>query len=150
MCAYFRVTGEDFDVDRFLVNSTIGPDVVFHRGQTKRRLKEQTWLHSGFGLEIGGKFGELTSQIDEIVAFLEDQRRELLRLSKFPGVSDKRFILSYCPGSRANLTEYFSAKMLVGLGSMGIGMELDVYPGDNEWQKQEHDKDSNDQKKELH
>ena len=131
MCAYLRVTGEKFDVDSFLAGSSITPDVVFYRGQAKKRLKEQTWLYSGFGLEIGGEFGRLSSQINEVASFLEEERSQLVLLSKFPGVSDMRVILSYCPGNSANMTEYLPPMVLDRLGSIGIGIEFDVYAGDN-------------------
>jgi hypothetical protein len=137
MCAYFRATGEHFDVDRFLEGSCLVPDRVFHRGEPKIKLKGRTWPYSGFGLEAGGDFGRLRSQGIEAEKFLKECRQELRRLVVFPGVSDLRLIFSYCPGNSANVTEYFSPGMLEELGPARIGIELDVYPGSNEWLSQE-------------
>lgn len=132
MCAYFRATGENFDVDRFLEGSFLVPDRVFHRGEPKIRLKGRTWPYSGFGFDVGGDFGRLRSQCVEAEKFLKECRQELRRLVVFPGVSDLRLIFSYCPGNIPNVTEYFPPEMLEELGPARIGIELDVYPGSNE------------------
>jgi hypothetical protein len=137
MCAYLRVEGETFDVDRFLDDSTIKPDLVFHRGEPKKRLKGKNWMCNGFGIEIGGAFGRLDPQTTEVIKFFGEHRQELARLSHFAGVSDMRLIFSYCPGSCANVTEYFSPAVLGSLGSIGVGIELDIYPGDDEWIEEE-------------
>ena len=139
MCAYLRVEGETFDVDGFLDGSTIKPDQVFHRGLQKERLKGKNWPCNGFGIEIGGAFGQLDSQITEIIKFFGEHRQELARLSHFPGVSDIRLIFSYCPGNGANVTEYLPPVVLGSLGSIGVGIELDIYPGDNKWLEEEED-----------
>ena len=133
---YFRATGDDFDVDLFGSTSSLIPDDVFHRGERiddKGNVTGKPHQTSGFNIVIGKVFGKLKPQIDDAQKFLEQNQGELLRLVKFPNVTDSRLVFAYCPGTTANVCEYFPPKLISMAGSLGVGIELSVYPGDNSW-----------------
>ena len=95
-------------MDRFLEGSFLVPDLVFHQGEPKIRLKGKTWPYSGFVLEAGGDFGRLRSQCVEAEKFLKDCRQELRRLAVFPGVSDFRLIFSLLSWEHSKCDRIFS------------------------------------------
>jgi hypothetical protein len=143
--AYLSVRGEKFDVDLFLGGTSLSPDTVFHHGQPTKNIvskltPERICQFSGFSIEIGGVFGRLLPQIEEVIKFFEENHEELVRLHHFPGVTDIRVVLSYSPGNAANVCELLPSEMLKVLSSVGVAIELSVYPGDDKWIDEEYGK----------
>jgi len=131
---YLIATGKSFDVDCFLRESHIRPDDTYHRGGRLRRragLPDRVFPTSGFSITAGTVFGKLKPQVVAATRFLRRHRCELARLRKYPGVTDLRFVFSYCPGTKANPRECLPSELLNLLGRLGISVELSVYPETN-------------------
>lgn len=101
-------------------------------------IPDKIYQFNGFSIDIGGVFGRLLPQIEEVIKFCEQNHEELVRLSQFPGVTDMRVVLSYSPGNAANVCEYLPPALLKHLSSVGVGIELSVYPGDDKWIDEEY------------
>ena len=129
---YFTASGQAFDVDSFLIRTTLDADAVFYRGQPLRVPKGKPLDRSGFSVTINHTktFGDLTSQIPKALRFLRKRRRELLRLSRFPGVTDLRLVFPCCRPAGTYGIERFPAELLELAGSRSIVIELSFYPGD--------------------
>jgi len=130
---YFTATGRTFDVDGFLEGTTLRADAVFYRGHPLRVPKGKLLDRSGFSVTIAHTkiFGDLTAQIPKALRFLRRQRRELLRLSGFPGVTDLRLVFPCCRPEGTYGVERFLAELLQLAGSRRIGIELSFYPGED-------------------
>lgn len=126
---YLSASGEQFDVDTFLEDSSFDPDVVHYVGD-KTRLPGRFCENSGFAVYINDVFGQLNVQIPPALQFLRDQQMELRRLVGFPGVTDVRIVFTYCPGNLPTRDEYFPPELLHLAGSLSIGITLSVYPGE--------------------
>jgi hypothetical protein len=129
---YFTAGGRTFDVDAFLRRSALQADAVFYRGQPLRVPKGKLQKVSGFSVTINHTkvFGDLERQIPKALGFLRAQQRELLRLSRFPGVSDRRLVFPCCRPEGTYGVERFPAELLELAGSSRIEIELTFYPGD--------------------
>jgi hypothetical protein len=136
--AYFKASGEQFDVDKFLATRSLEPDLVFHIGQPKPGKEGRLWKASGFSVDIGGTFGRLLPQISEAIEFFQFSGTDLQELSSYSGVSDVRLVFSYCPGTNANVCEYLPPNLLAMIASVGAGIDFDVYPGEDNWIDEEH------------
>ena len=119
-------------MDLFLRRSTLDAQAVFYRGQPLKVPKGKLQKESGFSVTINHTrvFGELEPQIPKALRFLRKQRRELLRLSRFPGVSDLRLVFPCCRPEGTYGVERFPAELLELVGSHRISIELSFYPGD--------------------
>ena len=89
----FSATGQDFDVDAFLVASPWREVAeVFHRGEpTKSRARP---VHESSSFQFGisdSDEDELETQIRESSEFLHEERAEIERLASFPGVESLEF-----------------------------------------------------------
>jgi hypothetical protein len=128
---YFTASGRTFNVDSFLKRTTLDADAVFYCGQILKVPKGRLQKVSGFSVTINHTrvFGDLEAQIPKALSFLRKQQRELLRLSRFPGVSDLRLVFPCCRPEGTYGVERFPAEMLELAGSRGISIELSFYPG---------------------
>ena len=129
---YFTASGRTFDVDSFLRRTTLDADAVFYRGQPLKIPKGKLQKVTGFSVTINHTrvFGDLEPQIPKALRFLRKQQRELLRLSRFPGVSDLRLVFPCCRPEGTYGVERFPAELLELAGSRRIYIELSFYPGD--------------------
>ncbi|HEY5909307.1 MAG TPA: hypothetical protein VJA21_01750 [Verrucomicrobiae bacterium] len=91
---YFTARGRTFNVDSFLKRTTLDADALFYRGQPLKVPKGKLQKVSGLSVTINHTrvFGDLEPQIAKALRFLRKQQKELLRLSRFPGVSDLRLV----------------------------------------------------------
>jgi hypothetical protein len=128
---YLNASGRKFDVDSFLQRTTLDANAVFYRGQTLKVLKEKQQV-SGFSVTICHTrvFGDLSPQIPKALKFLRKHQKELLRLSRFPGVSDLRLVFPCCQPEGTYGVERFPAELVGLAGSCRIGIELSFYPGE--------------------
>jgi hypothetical protein len=128
---YFTASGRGFDVDLFHKTTTLDADVVFYRGQPLRAPKGKLRDRSGFSVTINQTrvFGDLSPQIPKALKFLRKHQDELLRLSRFPGVTDLWLVFPCCRPENTYGVERFPAELLELAGSRRIGIELSFYPG---------------------
>jgi hypothetical protein len=133
MSVYFRATGDAFDVDAFLASSSLEPDDVFHRGQPGRVLHTKPCSVTGFAIQISEGFGRLREHTDAARDFLREHELELARLSRCHGVAEMCLDFGYdrCPEAAVQC-DYLPPELLALAGSLGIGIELSLYPASGE------------------
>lgn len=129
MSAYFRVSGKHFDVDAFLAESSLDPDMVFYRGQQDRIASGKKCPFTGFGIRITPGFGRLRAHTTAVTAFLRNNKNELRRLSGFRGVTEMSLDFGYerCPDAAVQC-DYLPPPLVSLAGSLGIGIALSLYP----------------------
>jgi len=126
----FKVTGKNFDVDAFGAESTLVPEVVYRRGRPFGNAGNRCH-YSGFSVRVSTVFGRLAPQIRDAIKFLGRNVRELERLSRFSGATDRRLVFPYCPSDVACASELLPSHLLAKAGSLGIAIEISVYPSIN-------------------
>ncbi|MBD2098585.1 hypothetical protein H6F90_26295 [Trichocoleus sp. FACHB-591] len=126
MSCMFRATGFDFAVDKFLQQSTLIPDSVWHRGE--HRLAKR--VHEGSGFSMVASQADMSNpqqQVEDAIAFLKANQVELERLQKFSGV--ERICLDFGIEDRdvAVQCDYFPPELLRLAGNLNIGIEVTRY-----------------------
>jgi hypothetical protein len=132
---YFRATGDEFDVDSFLIGSSLDVDGVYHKGEPIGR-RGKVHQFTGFSVGVSEHFRNLKKQIPHVIAFLRENERELGRLAEYPGVTELLLAFSY--ERRAGLviqSDKLPPELLKLAGGLGITIELTLYPDDEEWEK---------------
>ncbi len=127
MCV-LRVSGETFEVDRFLSKSNWVPLAVFRPGEPKTRLSNESSKQSGFNVSVSdADFSELPKQIADALRFLETNEGELARIREVRGVL---ITVDFGIEERdvAAQTETFPAELLLLLGQLGISLTFTLYP----------------------
>ena len=134
MCV-FRATGDLFRPSEFLASSAFDPIVVFSKGDPvlRRQGAGPRRETSGFHLSVSdGSWSELTQQAGEAEEFLRQNRNELVRLSRFPGVTNLvlNFPLEKGAGREEATVELRGLpESLSRLASeLDISLEISVYP----------------------
>lgn len=123
-----HVTGDGFDVEAFLANSPFEPYDVFRRGEFKGRKNHKRQDCSGFSLEVSKVYGDLGKQCEEVTVFLQEYHGEMSRLRAFPGVTEVWLHFGYERREVAVQSEWLPPELLVLVGSLGLGIQLSLYP----------------------
>jgi hypothetical protein len=123
----FRATGSDFAVDKFLQQSTLTPNSVWRRGES--RLGKR--VHEGFGFSMVVSEADMSNppqQVEDAIAFLKANQIELKQLQNFPGI--ERIYLDFGIEDRdvAVQCDYFPPELLRLSGNLNIGIEVTRYP----------------------
>lgn len=122
---YFRAVGDEFDVDAFLIGSSLDADGVYHKGEPMSPLR-RTRPFTGFSITVSETWGDLRPQITDAIAFLREAELELSRLSSYPGVTDIR--LDFACECHYVIQGYsLPPELLLLAGSLGITIELTIY-----------------------
>ena len=122
----FHASGEAFSVDEFLAASSLTPYRVYHRGEQNGR--GELWQESGFCVDVSDEGDDFSAECREVLHFLQEFELELSRLGHFPGVSDRRLDLGYFRRDVEVQCDYLPPEVLALAGSLGIGIELSLYP----------------------
>jgi hypothetical protein len=124
-----RACGDDFDVDAFLTTSTLHPNGVWHRGESRSRSK----LHSenGFNIVVT-EHGKLKEDVPEALSFLSANEAELIRLRDFPGVKSLCLDFGHWQRDVAVQCDYLPSELLVLAGKLGLGIALSLYPASDD------------------
>lgn len=122
-----HVSGEEFAVDEFLAASTFKPYRVHRRGEPKGKA-DHIHEDSGFSVDVSDVDGELDSEIEDAVRFLRFHESELTRLATFSGIQDRRLDFGYYRRNVFMQSEYLPAELLKLAGTLGISIELSLYP----------------------
>jgi hypothetical protein len=131
MSCVLRASGSNFDVDEFLKTSSLDALTAFRRGSTQFPASSMTRKSECSGMNISvsvREFSELRGQIEDAIAFLAGNDRELKRLRDFPGV--ERLDLDFPIEDRDMVfqRDAFPAQLLSLLGRLGIGLIISRYP----------------------
>jgi hypothetical protein len=123
----FHVSGQDFGVDEFLEATSLKPNQVWRRGEVRNR-KGEICEHSGFSMNVSEIDGDLAGQCEDAIIFLRRHKAELAQLAALPGANDRRLDFGYDRRDVAVQCDYLPPELLALAGSLGIGIELSLYP----------------------
>jgi hypothetical protein len=125
-CCVLHVSGEDFDVDAYLAESTLRPYDVHHRGDQRYSMVAPD---SGFSLDVSDADGDLKAQVADAIRLLAEWEPELQRLRAFDGVQDIRLDFGYYRRDDVFMQgEYLPPRLLALAGRYDIGIALSLYP----------------------
>jgi hypothetical protein len=134
MGCLFWAQGEEFEVDAFLISSSLLPDNVLHRGESPlTKHPERKYPRSGFMIEVSETWGDLKPQIVDAIEFLKENELELSRLSTYPGVTKLCLDFPYERRKGAvTQTDSLPAELLLLAGQLGIAIDMTLYPATGE------------------
>ncbi len=138
MCV-LRVTGKEFDADKYLALSGLTAIKVFHMGESrfKSRPGGEGNEYSGFNLAVSDATWEnARAQAEDAIAFLKEYERALTMLRSASGLEAMRLDFPVdLRIDRINVMgqfDYFPAELVSRAGALGLGIEISVYPRDLE------------------
>ena len=132
MCT-LRVSGKQFNVDRFLATSDFQPSAIWRRGQKRWLSSNGVSDVSGFNLGVSNaSWNNLQKQIKETLRFLKKYKNEVMRLRQYPGVEsleldfpinnrmDRKRVYSQC--------DYLTKELIHKAGQFPLSIEISRYP----------------------
>lgn len=138
MCV-LRISGKEFDADRYLAVSGLQAHRVFHAGSPQSPSNPKGRCHevSGFVVDVSERsWADLKGQVRDAIRFLDQNQKALLLLRDAPGVEDMRLDFPVdLQIDRRNLLvqfDYFPPELVSKAGAVGLGLELSTYPRDLE------------------
>ena len=124
-----RVSGSSFDVDGFLRDTSFDVIAVYRKGDTKGRPKSRGPLTtSGFNVLVSDDDDDLERQSRDAIRFLRDHESEMRRARLYPGVEFTFLDFSTSFRDVAVQSERFSPDIVSAAGTLGLGIELSLYP----------------------
>jgi hypothetical protein len=127
MSCALHAAGRVFDVDAFLGESSLQPELIYKRGDPVPG--QQPRSASGFKLDVSlADSGDLDGQISDAIVFLDENEEELRRLGAFEGV--EAVSLEFGVRSRAGLVQShtFPPELLWRAGALDVALTVSHYP----------------------
>jgi len=126
-----RASGKSFNVDEYLKITSFKNYHVYKKGELKFKTlpKGKKYKLSGINIVINnGSFDNLKRQIKIVMAFLENNKKEIIRLSKFKGVESSP-VLDFGINIRNYPAQFnrFPAELVACAGKLGLAIELSQY-----------------------
>jgi hypothetical protein len=138
MCV-LRVTGTQFDADKYLEVSGLEAIKVFRRGEPRFASKPdgKQLGFSGFNVAVSdAPWDGIGGQITDAIAFLKENGDAVRMLRAAPGVEDVRLDFPLdLRIDRVNIMsqfDYLSPELVSLAGALGLGIEISIYPRDLE------------------
>jgi hypothetical protein len=134
MCV-LRASGPRFAVDRFAERTSLPVHSVYRRGEARfPRSKPKGPKHKISGITVvvsDASWSKLPAQVRDAERFLSKHKREIRRLSRFPGVDG--VVLDFPIHLRIGRKvvaqfDRFPASLVRAAGELGIALELSTYP----------------------
>ena len=130
MSAVLRIDGVDFDVDRFCAKSSLTPCAVYRRGERVSQVSRSRRRRKASGMNIvvsDGEFDDFQRQVQEAIAFLSANRKELRRLMRFPGVEGACLDFGIERLDVAAQFDRLPPELVRLAGELGLGIEISHY-----------------------
>ena len=138
MCV-LRVSGTEFEADKYLALSGLEAITVYRRGEPRFASKPNGRKLGSSGFNVGvsdGAWEPLGGQVDDAIAFLKKNRDAITMLRSAPGVESMRLDFPVdLKIDRVNIVtqfEYFPPELVSLAGALGLGIEMSIYPRDLE------------------
>jgi hypothetical protein len=127
-----RVASDDFNVDDFLKTTSLHPCNVYRKSEPKGqtgKLSDKTGITIVVSEASGG---ELALQVEDAIAFLEQNRDEIKRLRSY--VASEEIVLDFGIWREEVIGQYnyLPPKLLRLAGELEMGIELSIYQRDEE------------------
>lgn len=139
MGCVLRAWGKDFNVDKFLVSSSLEPLTVWHIRDPRSPISNPSGRqHSNSGMNVSVSeraFSDLLGQIEDAMQFVRRNREELRRLNKTEGVEG--ICLDFPVEDRAVAVQRdtFPPELLAAIGDLGIQLAVSRYPSPDKTQQ---------------
>jgi len=136
MTCILRARGTNFDVDDFIVKTSLAADSFWRKGENRfPRSKSSEEINRSSGIRVVASkadFSELSQQIEDVIVFLRQNQEAIRALAFFPGVEVAvlDFGAEIYPPGWASFT--FPAELLLLAGAANVSLCLSVYPTDTE------------------
>ncbi len=131
MSCVLRASGARFDVDEFLKNSTLDVLTAFHCGEVQFATSSVTRKSEYSGMSVSAstrEFSDLRGQIEEAIAFLTENDRELRRLRDFSGLECMDLDFPIEDRDVVYQRDAFPHQLLSLLGELHIGLIVSRHP----------------------
>jgi hypothetical protein len=123
-----RAGGADFDTDAYLADSPFAHVSRYRRGEPRWPSFSGTSRTSGFSVTISdADVGDLATQVDEAIAFLDQHEDELRRLGRFEGVEEMEIDFAVEWRELAVQTDWFPPELLWRAGALDIALRVTHY-----------------------
>jgi hypothetical protein len=134
MCT-LRASGADFDVEAFLVDSSIEVSSIYRRGEVRLTTRPDGPRNdcSGFNAPVSEReWDDLEGQIQDAEAYLSQNEAEIRRLREFPGVDgiELDFPIDLRIGSNDIVvqSDRLPPGLLLAAGTLGMEICISIYP----------------------
>ena len=131
MSCILRISGEDFDVDDFILQSKISPYNKFYKDTPKIKSKpegEKT-KSSGCSMEVSSAdFDNFKQQVQDAINYLNNYQQELQYINTTPKIQYAvlGFGVEYDP-NKFTQTQYLPTELLKFSADLGISIEISIY-----------------------
>jgi hypothetical protein len=124
-----RASGDQFDPESFLRDSTLQPCNIFLKGE--RRSESSVWDECGITVPTSeAEMDDFPRQVEDSIKFLRSNREELLRLRAFQGVEDLRIDFGVNRRKVSAQYQFFPSELVILVAQLGMGLELSIYGTD--------------------
>jgi hypothetical protein len=118
----------EFDTEAYLAASPFTQVTRYRRGEPRWPAFAQISRTSGFNLTISeADMGDLATQIDEAIAFLDEHEDELRRLGRFEGVEEIEIDFAVEWRDLATQSDWFPPELLWRAGALDIALRVTHY-----------------------
>jgi len=116
-------------VDRFLEESSLTPYDVYRKGELRLVTNQQLHESSGLKVEVSNaEFEDWQKQVADAISFLKQNRKELERLCRFPGVEGACLDFALSKRDVFCQQDTLPAELLYLAGSIGLDISLSQFP----------------------
>lgn len=131
MSCILRITGKDFDVDVFVLQSKISPYDKFYKGLPRIESKPESEKlnFSGCSLEVSkAGFDNFKQQIQDAIDYLNSHQQELQYINTTPEIqyATLDFGVEY-DTNKFTQTQYLPKELLKLCADLGIDIEISIY-----------------------
>ena len=135
MSCILTIRGKNLDVEDFIQKSGLEPYKKFFKGEPRIRTKPAGKKHPFSGLSIqasDAEFNQLDKQIEDTIHFLRSNKEKLQYITSTKEVDFAT--LDFAIEIRIDMErvvyqfEHFPSELLKLAGSLGIGLDISLYP----------------------
>jgi hypothetical protein len=128
MGCVLRAGGIEFDTEAYLADSPFTHATRYRRGDPQWPALGQASRTSGFNVTISeADVGDLATQIDEAIAFLDEHEDELRRLGRFEGMEEMEIDFAVEWRDLSVQTDWFPPELLWRAGALDIALRVTHY-----------------------
>jgi hypothetical protein len=124
-----RATGDCFEPQGFLDDSSLVPCNIFRKGE--RKAQNRSWSSSGFTVVVSEASGDdLAQQIQDAIEFLRMHKTEVARLMRFEGLEGVDLDFGVNRKNDFLQSSRLPPELLTLAGALGVGVEVSIYGED--------------------
>jgi hypothetical protein len=118
----------EFDTEAYLADSPFKQATRYRRGEPQWPAFQQPSRTSGFNVTISeADMGDLATQIEEAIAFLDEHEDELRRLGRFEGVEEVEIDFAVEWRDLSTQSDWFPPELLWRAGALDVALRVTHY-----------------------